>query len=89
MVSRAERGQVSDWWWTVDRWLLSAFIMLMVLGVVLSFSTLMIPCPYLAALKSLLMVPELVEGLATTADIQRAITVVMVLVERLFLKGIH
>ncbi|MAW85838.1 MAG: putative lipid II flippase FtsW [Phyllobacteriaceae bacterium] len=38
MVSRAERGQVSDWWWTVDRWLLSAFIMLMVLGVVLSFA---------------------------------------------------
>ncbi|PHP67592.1 putative lipid II flippase FtsW [Zhengella mangrovi] len=38
MVSRAERGQVSDWWWTVDRWLLSAFIVLMVLGVVLSFA---------------------------------------------------
>ncbi|MFP1633541.1 putative lipid II flippase FtsW [Zhengella sp. ZM62] len=38
MVSRAERGQISDWWWTVDRWLLSAFIMLMVLGVVLSFA---------------------------------------------------
>ena len=38
MVSRAERGQVSDWWWTVDRWLLSAFIVLMVLGIVLSFA---------------------------------------------------
>lgn len=38
MVSRAERGQISDWWWTVDRWLLSAFFMLMVLGIVLSFA---------------------------------------------------
>ncbi|MCB1417798.1 MAG: putative lipid II flippase FtsW [Notoacmeibacter sp.] len=38
MVSRAERGQIADWWWTIDRWLLSAFLMLMMLGVVLSFA---------------------------------------------------
>jgi len=38
MVSRIDRGQVANWWWTVDRWLLAAFLSLMVLGVVLSFA---------------------------------------------------
>lgn len=37
MVSRVDRGPVANWWWTVDRWFLAAFISLMVLGVVLSF----------------------------------------------------
>jgi cell division protein FtsW len=38
MVSRVERGPVANWWWTIDRWFLSAFLALMVLGVVLSFA---------------------------------------------------
>lgn len=38
MVSRVDRGPVANWWWTVDRWLLSAFVALMVLGIVLSFA---------------------------------------------------
>jgi cell division protein FtsW len=38
MTSRTDRGLVSNWWWTIDRWFLAAFIMLMVLGVVLSFA---------------------------------------------------
>lgn len=38
MVSRIERGPVANWWWTIDRWFLSAFLALMVLGVVLSFA---------------------------------------------------
>ncbi|MFZ1679559.1 MAG: putative lipid II flippase FtsW [Rhizobiaceae bacterium] len=38
MVSRAERGLVANWWWTTDRWFLSAFLSLMMLGVVLSFA---------------------------------------------------
>ncbi len=38
MVSRVDRGPVANWWWTVDRWLLSAFLALMVLGIVLSFA---------------------------------------------------
>ncbi len=38
MVSRAEQGQIADWWCTIDRWLLSAFLMLMMLGIVLSFA---------------------------------------------------
>lgn len=32
MVTRAERTAFGEWWWTVDRWLLFAFIGLMVLG---------------------------------------------------------
>jgi len=38
MVSRVDRGPVANWWWTVDRWFLSGFLALMVLGVVLSFA---------------------------------------------------
>jgi len=38
MVSRVDRGPVANWWWTVDRWFLSAFVALMVLGIVLSFA---------------------------------------------------
>ncbi len=38
MVSRVDRGLVANWWWTVDRWFLAAFLSLMVLGVVLSFA---------------------------------------------------
>lgn len=38
MVSRVERGAVANWWWTIDRWFLAAFLSLMVLGVVLSFA---------------------------------------------------
>jgi cell division protein FtsW len=38
MMSRVERGPVADWWWTVDRWFLGAFLTLMGLGVVLSFA---------------------------------------------------
>lgn len=38
MVSRLDRGPVANWWWTIDRWFLGAFLSLMVLGVVLSFA---------------------------------------------------
>ncbi|MFD2260368.1 putative lipid II flippase FtsW [Chelativorans composti] len=38
MLSRTDRSPVATWWWTVDRWFLSAFLMLMGLGVVLSFA---------------------------------------------------
>ena len=38
MVSRLDRGPVANWWWTIDRWFLAAFLSLMVLGVVLSFA---------------------------------------------------
>ena len=37
-TSRADRGAVSDWWWTIDRWFLAAFFMLCGLGVILSFA---------------------------------------------------
>jgi cell division protein FtsW len=38
MVSRVDRGPVANWWWTVDRFFLAAFLALMVLGIVLSFA---------------------------------------------------
>ena len=38
MTSRTDRGPVSNWWWTIDRWFLASFLVLMVLGIVLSFA---------------------------------------------------
>ena len=38
MVSRIDRGPVANWWWTIDRWFLAAFLSLMGLGIVLSFA---------------------------------------------------
>ena len=38
MVSRAERSAFADWWWTVDRWLLTGLGALMVLGIVLTMA---------------------------------------------------
>ena len=38
MVSRAERGALADWFWTVDRFFLAAFILLMGVGFMLSFA---------------------------------------------------
>ncbi len=38
MVSRAERGAVADWFWTIDRWFLVLFVLLMGIGFMLSFA---------------------------------------------------
>ncbi len=38
MISRVDRSPVAQWWWTIDRWFLAAFLGLMFLGVVLSFA---------------------------------------------------
>ncbi len=38
MISRLDRSPVANWWWTVDRWFLAAFLSLMGLGIVLSFA---------------------------------------------------
>jgi cell division protein FtsW len=38
MVSRTDRGPIANWWWTIDRWFLAAFLSLMGLGLVLSFA---------------------------------------------------
>jgi cell division protein FtsW len=38
MVSRIDRGPAANWWWTIDRWFLAAFLSLMGLGIVLSFA---------------------------------------------------
>ena len=38
MLSRLDKSPVANWWWTVDRWFLAAFLSLMGLGIVLSFA---------------------------------------------------
>ena len=38
MISRAERSYIGDWWWTIDRLLLGAFALLMVIGMVLTMA---------------------------------------------------
>jgi cell division protein FtsW len=38
MVSRAERGPLADWFWTIDRFFLAMFLFLMGIGFMLSFA---------------------------------------------------
>lgn len=38
MVSRADRGAVANWWWTIDRYFLTACLALMGLGILLSYA---------------------------------------------------
>src|SRR6476620_11731439 len=38
MISRAHRSPVSDWWWTVDRPMVSLVTVLLLTGCVLSFA---------------------------------------------------
>src|SRR6218665_3754637 len=38
MVSRAERGALADWFWTIGRYFLAAFVLLMGIGFMLSFA---------------------------------------------------
>ncbi|WP_425417506.1 putative lipid II flippase FtsW [Oricola indica] len=38
MYNRSDRSAVAEWWWTIDRWFLAAFIVLIGFGVVLSFA---------------------------------------------------
>ena len=38
MVSRADRGALADWFWTIDRFFLATFILLMGIGFMLSFA---------------------------------------------------
>lgn len=38
MYSRSDRSPISEWWWTIDRWFLAAFLVLIAFGVVLSFA---------------------------------------------------
>ncbi|HEY5226537.1 MAG TPA: putative peptidoglycan glycosyltransferase FtsW [Methylovirgula sp.] len=38
MVSRVERSALANWWWTVDRWIIGAIGVLIVLGLVLTLA---------------------------------------------------
>lgn len=37
-ISRNDRSLVGQWWWTVDRWILSSILLLMVVGLLMSFA---------------------------------------------------
>ncbi len=38
MYNRSDRSPITEWWWTIDRWLLAAFGALIGFGIVLSFA---------------------------------------------------
>lgn len=38
MISRADRGSVANWWWTIDKTILAACLALIGLGILLSFA---------------------------------------------------
>ncbi len=38
MISRAQNSPLANWWWTIDRWLLAALSLLMLLGIVLAMA---------------------------------------------------
>ena len=38
MKSRVDTSPISQWWWTIDRWFLAAFMVLMGIGILLSFA---------------------------------------------------
>jgi len=38
MISRADRSNIANWWWTIDRYILAAALLLMGMGVFLSFA---------------------------------------------------
>lgn len=38
MYNRSDRSAFAEWWWTIDRWFVAAFIALIGFGVVLSFA---------------------------------------------------
>lgn len=38
MFSRTDKSQFGEWWWTVDRWMLTAVLVLMVAGMLFSFA---------------------------------------------------
>lgn len=39
MLSRADRGPIANWWWTIDRPILTACLILLGLGILFSFAT--------------------------------------------------
>src|SRR6516164_8033043 len=38
MASRIERGTLTNWWWTIDRWLIAGFGILFVAGIVIDMA---------------------------------------------------
>ncbi len=90
MVSRADRSPFAQWLWTVDRYLLAGFIVLMVGGVVLSFAAspavaerLGIDTFHFVKRQAMFMLPALVVMLAASAlsprQVRRVALVVFIL----------
>ena len=89
MISRAKRSVFANWWWTVDRWLLAAFGLLIVLGIVLGMAgsppvaeRLGLSTFYFVHHQVVFLVPSIVLLLATSflspRDVRRAALIVFV-----------
>ncbi len=89
MISRAKRSSFANWWWTVDRWLLAAFGLLIVLGIVLAMAgsppvaeRLGLSTFYFVHHQVMFLLPSIVLLLATSflspRDVRRAALVVFV-----------
>ena len=73
MVSRAQNSSLANWWWTVDRWLLAALGLLMILGIVLAMAgsppvaeRLGLPTFYFVRHQAMFMVPAALLLVATS-----------------------
>ncbi len=73
MASRVDSSPAAQWWWTVDRWFLAAFLALMGIGVVLSFATspavaerIGLPSYHFVIRQILFMVPAVAALIATS-----------------------
>ena len=90
MISRAKRSGFANWWWTVDRWLLAAFGLLIVLGIVLGMAgsppvaeRLGLSTFYFVHHQVIFLLPSMALLLATSflspRDVRRAALIVFVL----------
>ena len=89
MISRAKRSSFANWWWTVDRWLLAALGLLIVLGIVLAMAgsppvaeRLGLPTFYFVHHQVMFLLPSIMLLLATSflspRDVRRAALLVFV-----------
>ncbi len=89
MISRAERSAFGNWWWTIDRWLLAAIGLLVMLGIVLTMAgsppvaeRLGLSTFYFVQHQIVFLVPSLVLLVATSflspRDVRRAALLVFV-----------
>ena len=80
MVSRVERTQYANWWWTVDRLMLAALAVLMLTGIVLSLAAspavatrIGLDAFYFVNRQAMFLVPSLIVMIGTSFLAPRAI----------------